>query len=50
MDHRKAARLPFEFAFDYCVNFCIYAVLRTWDTFSWPTLYKEGYIDGVTYR
>ena len=22
-----------------CINFCIYAMLRTWATFSWPTLY-----------
>ena len=28
-------------AFGCCINFCIYAMLRTRDTFSWPTLYKE---------
>jgi len=26
-------------AFGYCINFCIYAMLRTWATFSWPILY-----------
>ena len=26
-------------AFGYCINFCIYAMLRTRLTFSWPTLY-----------
>ena len=25
--------------FGYCINFCIYAMLRTRATFSWPTLY-----------
>jgi hypothetical protein len=37
--HEKVARLPFAFAFRYCINFCIYATLRTRDTFSWPILY-----------
>ena len=27
-------------AFGYCINFCIYAMLRTLATFSWPTLIK----------
>jgi len=27
-------------AFGYRINFCIYAMLRTWATFSWPTLYQ----------
>jgi hypothetical protein len=36
--HEKVARLPFAFAFGYCINFCIYAMLRTRATFSWPTL------------
>jgi len=25
--HEKVARLPFAFAFDYSINFCIYAML-----------------------
>ena len=29
MGHEKVARLPFAFAFGYCINFCIYAMLRT---------------------
>jgi hypothetical protein len=37
--HEKVARLPFAFAFGYCINFCIYAMLRTRVTFSWPALY-----------
>jgi len=24
--HKKVARLPFAFAFDYCINFCFYAM------------------------
>jgi hypothetical protein len=42
VDHEKVSRLPFSvaFAFGYCINFCIYAMLRTRATFSWPTLYK----------
>jgi hypothetical protein len=39
MCHEKVARLPFAFAFGYCINLCIYAMLRTRATFSWPTLY-----------
>jgi hypothetical protein len=39
---RKVARLPFAFAFDYCINFCIYAMLQTRATFSWPTLYMAN--------
>ena len=27
--------------FGYCINFCIYASLRTRATFSWPTLYNK---------
>jgi len=27
--------------FGYCINFCIYAMLRTRATFSWPILYKQ---------
>jgi len=30
-------------AFGYCINFCIYAMLRTRATFSWPTLYYYRY-------
>jgi hypothetical protein len=37
--HEKVVRLPFAFAFGYCINFCIYAMLRTRATFLWPTLY-----------
>jgi len=40
--HEKVARLPFAFAFGYCINFCIYATLRTRATFSWPILYNVG--------
>jgi hypothetical protein len=29
MGHEKVARLPFAFAFGYCINFCIYAMLQT---------------------
>ena len=36
--HEKVARLPFAFAFGCCINFCIYAMLRTRATFSWPAL------------
>ena len=25
--------------FGYCIKFCIYAMLRTWDTFLWPILF-----------
>jgi hypothetical protein len=35
----KVARLPLAFAFGCCINFCIYAMLLTRATFSWPTLY-----------
>jgi len=28
-------------AFGYCIDFCIYAMLRTWANFSWPTLYNQ---------
>jgi len=29
-------------AFGYCINFCIYAILRTRARFSWPTLYNHA--------
>jgi hypothetical protein len=29
MGHEKVSRHPFAFAFGYCINFCIYATLRT---------------------
>jgi hypothetical protein len=29
MGHEKVARLSFAFAFGYCINLCIYAMLRT---------------------
>jgi len=35
----KIAHLPFALAFGCCINFCIYAMLRTRATFSWPILY-----------
>jgi len=41
MGHEKVARLPFAFAFGYCIHFCIYAMLRTRATFSWPILYTK---------
>jgi hypothetical protein len=41
MGHEKVARFPFAFAFGYCINFCIYAVLRNRVTFSWHILYKK---------
>ena len=34
-------------AFGYCINFCIYAKLRTRVTFSWPTLYIYVYIQEI---
>jgi len=37
--HEKLARLPFCTCTCYSFNFCIYAMLRTRATFSWPTLY-----------
>ena len=39
MGHEKVARFPFFTCPCYCINFCIYAMLRTWATFSWPILY-----------
>ena len=36
--HEKVARLPFCTCPCYCINFCIYVMLRTRATFSWPTL------------
>ena len=36
--HEKVARLPKTFAFGYCINFCIYTMLRIRATFSWTTL------------
>jgi hypothetical protein len=46
--NEKVARLPSAFAFGYCINFCIYAMLRTRATFSWPILYKRMYIYAPT--
>jgi hypothetical protein len=37
--HEKVARPPVAFAFGYGINLCIYAMLPTRATFSWPTLY-----------
>ena len=37
--HEKVGRLPFCTWPCYCINFCIYAMLRTRATFSWPNLY-----------
>jgi len=44
MGHEKVARLPFYKCPCYCINFCIYAMLRTGATFSWPThtIYGQG--------
>jgi hypothetical protein len=39
--HEKVARLPFAFAFGYCINFHIYAMQQTRATISWPTLYMR---------
>ena len=44
MGQEKVARLPFAFAFGYCINSCIYAMLGTQATFSWPTLYYLFFI------
>jgi hypothetical protein len=35
--HEKVVRL--SFAFGYCIDFCIYVMLRTRATFLWPTMY-----------
>jgi hypothetical protein len=48
MGHEKLARLPF--AFGYCINFCINAMLRTRATFSWPTLCYHLLTDGNVKR
>jgi len=40
--YEKVARLPFCTCPCYRINFCIYAMLRTGATFSWPTLYKRS--------
>jgi len=37
--HEKVAHHPFCTCPCYCINYCIYAMLQTWATFSWPTLY-----------
>ena len=40
-------------AFGCCINFCIYAMLRTQATFSWPILYYIGLLkkmDGIWNR
>jgi hypothetical protein len=39
--HEKAARLPFAFAFGYCINFFIYAMLRTRFIFRGPSCIKQ---------
>jgi hypothetical protein len=39
--HEKVVCLLFAFVFGYCINFCIYAMLRTRATFSWPILYND---------
>ena len=44
MGHEKLARLPFCMCPCYRINICIYAMLRTRATFSWPTLYIYIYI------
>ena len=36
--HEKVARFPFCTCPCYCINFCIYAMLQTRSTFSWPSL------------
>jgi len=36
--HEKVGRLPFCTCPCCCISFCIYAMLRTGATFSWPTL------------
>jgi len=38
LGHEKVVHLPFCTCPCYCINFCIYAMLRTQATFSWPTL------------
>ena len=47
MGHEKVAHLPF-FAFGYCINFCIYATLRTRAIFSWAILYIKTGIRNTT--
>ena len=39
MGHEKVARLPFCTCPCYCINFCIYAMVRSRAILSWPTLY-----------
>jgi len=34
--HEKVARFPFCTRLSYRINFCIYAMLQTRATFSWP--------------
>ena len=43
MGHEKLAGLPFYTCPCYCINFCIYAMLRTLATFSWLILYNVYY-------
>ena len=51
--HEKVAPLPFCTCPCYCINFCIYALLRTRATFSWPNLciyiYIYIYMYGMRY-
>jgi len=42
MGHEKVVRLPFCTCPCYCINFCIYAMLRTRANFSWPTLMVQN--------
>jgi len=42
MGNEKVARLPFCTCPCYCVNFCIYVMLRTRANFSWSALYNSG--------
>jgi len=37
MGHEKVARRPFTFAFDYCFNLCIYAMLFRDPPAGWTT-------------
>ena len=37
MSHKTVAQLPFGTCPCYSINFCIYAMLWTQATFSWPT-------------
>jgi hypothetical protein len=50
VSHDKVARFPFAFAFGCCINFCIYAMLQTRATFSWPTLRVNLYTGSATIK